>query len=221
VHGDLGQGAREQAMRAFRNGKVDVLVATDVAARGIDVEGITHVVNYSCPEDEKMYVHRIGRTARAGASGVAVTFVDWDDLPRWSLINKALDLSFDEPQETYSNSDHLFTDLGISPAVTGALPKSEQSRAGLSAEKMEDLGETGRKPRSATSSNKPKTRGASDRGAPPRRDRGRSRTRGGQSVAAAPAAASDPAAATTTPRPRRRRRRSRGGQSGTATPASD
>ena len=220
VHGDLGQGAREQAMRAFRNGKVDVLVATDVAARGIDVEGITHVVNYSCPEDEKMYVHRIGRTARAGASGVAVTFVDWDDLPRWSLINKALDLPFDAPQETYSNSDHLFTDLGISTAVTGALPKSEQSRAGLSAEKMEDLGETGRKPRSATSSNKPKTRGSSDRGAPPRRDRGRSRTRGGGSVAAAPAA-SDPAAATTTPRPRRRRRRSRGGQSGTATPASD
>ena len=62
VHGDLGQGAREQALRAFRNGKVDVLVATDVAARGIDVEGVTHVVNYQCPEDEKTYLHRIGRT---------------------------------------------------------------------------------------------------------------------------------------------------------------
>ena len=64
VHGDLGQGAREQAMRAFRNGKVDVLVATDVAARGIDIDGITHVINYSCPDDEKNYVHRIGGLPR-------------------------------------------------------------------------------------------------------------------------------------------------------------
>ena len=62
IHGDLGQGAREQALRAFRNGKVDILVATDVAARGIDVENVTHVVNYQCPEDEKTYLHRIGRT---------------------------------------------------------------------------------------------------------------------------------------------------------------
>ena len=87
VHGDLGQGQREQALRAFRAGKVDVLVATDVAARGIDVEGVTHVINYSCPDDEKTYLHRIGRTGRAGASGVAVTLVDWDDLARWKSIN--------------------------------------------------------------------------------------------------------------------------------------
>src|SRR5690606_24899750 len=83
VHGDLGQGAREQALRAFRSGKIDVLVATDVAARGIDVEGVTHVVNLTCPDDEKTYLHRIGRTGRAGASGVAITLVDWDDLARW------------------------------------------------------------------------------------------------------------------------------------------
>ena len=69
VHGDLGQGAREQALRAFRNGKVDVLVATDVAARGIDVDDVTHVINYQCPEDEKTYLHRIGRTGRAGNDG--------------------------------------------------------------------------------------------------------------------------------------------------------
>ncbi|MGP1497841.1 MAG: DEAD/DEAH box helicase, partial [Schaalia odontolytica] len=62
LHGDLGQGAREQALRAFRNGKVDVLVTTDVAARGIDVDDVTHVINYQCPEDEKIYIHRIGRT---------------------------------------------------------------------------------------------------------------------------------------------------------------
>ena len=104
VHGDLGQGAREQALRAFRSGKVDVLVATDVAARGLDVDGITHVINYQAPEDEMTYVHRIGRTARAGASGTAITLVDWEDLPRWKLICDALDLPFHEPPETYSTS---------------------------------------------------------------------------------------------------------------------
>ena len=144
VHGDLGQGAREQAMRAFRNGKVDVLVATDVAARGIDIDGITHVINYSCPDDEKTYVHRIGRTARAGASGVAVTLVDWEDLPRWILINKTLGLSFPDPVETYSTSPHLFADLGIPEGTKGTLPKSQRTRAGLDAEEVEDLGETGR-----------------------------------------------------------------------------
>ncbi len=149
VHGDLGQGAREQAMRAFRNGKVDVLVATDVAARGIDIDGITHVINYSCPDDEKTYVHRIGRTARAGATGVAVTLIDWQDLPRWILINKALGLSFPDPVETYSTSPHLFADLAIPENTKGSLPKSQRTLAGLGAEELEDLGETGRnrKPR--------------------------------------------------------------------------
>ncbi len=145
IHGDLGQGAREQALRAFRSGKIDVLVATDVAARGIDVDDVTHVVNYQCPEDEKTYLHRTGRTGRAGKTGTAVTFVDWDDLPRWGLINKALDLGFPEPQETYSSSPHLFSDLDIPEGIKGRLPRSEQKRAGLSAEVLEDLGETGKK----------------------------------------------------------------------------
>lgn len=143
VHGDLGQGAREQALRAFRSGKVDVLVCTDVAARGIDVEGVTHVMNYQCPEDEKTYLHRIGRTGRAGASGTAVTLVDWDDIPRWGLINKALELGFAEPEETYSTSPHLYELLKIAPGTTGVLPRSERTRAGLGAEEVEDLGETG------------------------------------------------------------------------------
>ncbi|MDF2144253.1 DEAD/DEAH box helicase [Knoellia sp. p5-6-4] len=144
IHGDLGQGAREQALRAFRNGKVDVLVATDVAARGIDVENVTHVINFQCPEDEKTYVHRIGRTGRAGNTGIAVTFVDWDDIPRWGLINKALDLGIPEPEETYSSSDHLYSELDIPREAKGRLPKSEQKRAGLEAEELEDLGETGK-----------------------------------------------------------------------------
>ncbi|MEN1976908.1 DEAD/DEAH box helicase, partial [Cellulomonas sp. P4] len=145
LHGDLGQGAREQALRAFRNGKVDVLVATDVAARGIDVDDVTHVVNYQCPEDEKTYLHRTGRTGRAGHKGTAVTFVDWDDLPRWSLIDKALELGFPEPQETYSSSPHLYTDLGIPEGTTGRLPRSKRTREGLDAEVLEDLGETGKR----------------------------------------------------------------------------
>jgi len=144
IHGDLGQGAREQALRAFRNGKVDVLVATDVAARGIDVENVTHVVNFQCPEDEKTYVHRVGRTARAGNTGIAVTFVDWDDMPRWGLINRQLDLGIPDPEETYSSSEHLYAQLDIPTGVTGRLDRAHQTREGLGAERLEDLGETGK-----------------------------------------------------------------------------
>ena len=122
-----------------------MLVATDVAARGIDVEDVTHVINYQCPEDEKTYLHRIGRTGRAGNNGTAVTFVDWDDLPRWGLIDKALDLGIPEPQETYSTSPHLYEDLDIPEGTKGRLPKSQQTRAGLDAEELEDLGETGKR----------------------------------------------------------------------------
>jgi superfamily II DNA/RNA helicase len=140
VHGDLGQGARERALRAFRSGKVDVLVATDVAARGLDVSGVTHVINYDCPEDPDTYTHRIGRTGRAGATGVAVTFVDWEDMPRWRLIDKSLGLERPEPAETYHTSGYLLTDLGIPAEVTGTLPTADRTRAGLSAEAEEDLG---------------------------------------------------------------------------------
>ncbi|MFJ4710782.1 DEAD/DEAH box helicase, partial [Streptomyces sp. NPDC088785] len=167
VHGDLGQGAREQALRAFRNGKVDVLVCTDVAARGIDVEGVTHVINYQSPEDEKTYLHRIGRTGRAGKKGIAITLVDWDDIPRWQLINKALDLKFNDPVETYSSSPHLYEELSIPAGTKGVLPRSERTRAGLAAEEIEDLGETG-------------GRGASPRGGRggrPSQDRDRDRDR--------------------------------------------
>ena len=150
IHGDLGQGAREQALRAFRNGKIDVLVATDVAARGIDVDNVTHVINYQCPEDDKTYLHRIGRTARAGNAGVAVTFVDWDDLHRWGMINKALDLGIPKAQETYSSSEHFFTQMHIPANATGRLPKSSRTREGLDAEKVEDLGETGKNSRGAS-----------------------------------------------------------------------
>ena len=145
IHGDLGQGAREQALRAFRNNKVDVLVATDVAARGIDVDDVTHVINYQCVEDEKIYLHRVGRTGRAGNKGTAVTFVDWDDMPRWGLINKALGLSVPEPVETYSSSPHLYEELDIPEGTKGRLPRNKRTLAGVDAEVLEDLGETGKK----------------------------------------------------------------------------
>jgi len=125
IHGDLGQSAREKALSDFKAGKSDVLVATDVAARGIDIDGITHVINYQCPEDEKTYVHRIGRTARAGAHGIAVTFVDWDELARWKMINQTLELGLAEPEETYSSSEHLYEIMNIPAGSTGRLVKAK------------------------------------------------------------------------------------------------
>jgi superfamily II DNA/RNA helicase len=208
IHGDLGQGAREQALRAFRHGKVDILVATDVAARGIDVEHVTHVINYQCPEDEKTYLHRIGRTARAGNTGIAVTFVDWDDMPRWGLINKTLDLGIPEPEETYSSSDHLYEQLTIPRGAKGRLPKAKQTREGLAAEELEDLGETGK-----TGGRRGQGEGRSGRGQGGRdSDRGRGGERGGER--ARERTSDGPARSEGgegTPRRRRNRRRTRGG----------
>ncbi|MBY8876989.1 DEAD/DEAH box helicase [Streptomyces sp. PLK6-54] len=228
VHGDLGQGAREQALRAFRNGKVDVLVCTDVAARGIDVEGVTHVINYQTPEDEKTYLHRIGRTGRAGASGTALTLVDWDDIPRWQLINKALDLPFNDPEETYSTSAHLYELLGIPEGTKGILPRAERTRAGLDAEEVEDLGETGRGPRGRRDGRGGRPAAAEERPARTRTPRQRRRTRHGAEVGADGAdsaqATSGTAEATavssgeeqTARTPRRRRRTRSGGSAGHA-----
>ena len=161
LHGDMAQVAREKALTKFREDKLDVLVATDVAARGIDVALVTHVINYTCPEDDKAYIHRIGRTGRAGASGIAITFVDWADLHRWKMINKTLDLPFDEPQETYSTSEHLFHDQGIAPGTRGRI---------VDPAPVEPRERPDRKPRDGDRSRN--------------RDRSRTRTRSGQSVGA-------------------------------------
>ncbi|WP_326728587.1 DEAD/DEAH box helicase [Streptomyces phaeochromogenes] len=228
VHGDLGQGAREQALRAFRNGKVDVLVCTDVAARGIDVEGVTHVINYQSPEDEKTYLHRIGRTGRAGAKGIAITLVDWDDIPRWQLINKALDLGLSDPPETYSTSPRLYEELSIPAGTKGVLPRAERTRAGLSAEVVEDLGETGgrggprgRGGRSGAPTSASAPVAERDRERPARTPRRRRRTRNGTPLdgteqqttqqTTPETTESAPAAAATEPRTPRRRRRTRSG----------
>jgi superfamily II DNA/RNA helicase len=168
-------------LRAYRSGKVDVLTATEVAARGLDVDDVTHVVNYECPDDDMTYVHRIGRTGRAGKAGVAVTFVDWRDMHRWKTINDALKLGKPEPEETYSTSEHLYTQLDIPREATGTLPRAMRGRVGLEAEALEDIGETG-KIRSAASrrGEGPASRSSSGRGSgrSGRNERGQGAERG-------------------------------------------
>ncbi len=206
LHGDMPQVAREKALKKFRDGKLKVLVATDVAARGIDVADVTHVINYSCPEDEKTYVHRIGRTGRAGATGIAITFVDWADVTRWKVINKALDLPFDELLETYSTSEHFFHDQGIPPGTKGRIvPETPAEKPARES-----------KPRAE--------RGSDER---PRRNRSRTRTRSGEKVGEGTTSASAGQAESTSgkdapPRSRnRRRRRTRSGEAAGAAKTSD
>jgi superfamily II DNA/RNA helicase len=174
VHGDLGQGAREKALKSFRTGAVDVLVATDVAARGIDIDDVTHVINYQCPEDEQAYVHRIGRTGRAGKTGVAITLVDWDELARWEMIDKALNLGCPDPAETYSSSPHLFEELGIPTEATGTVGTPRRSAAKRPDKSEKRISSADSEPRSSST-------------------RTRRRTRAGKSVAGHSEAAAAPA----------------------------
>jgi superfamily II DNA/RNA helicase len=214
LHGDMAQVAREKAMDKFREDKVKILVATDVAARGIDVRGVSHVINYTCPEDHKTYVHRIGRTGRAGATGTAITFIDWADLQRWKLHNKELGLPFDEPVETYSTSPHLFQEQGIPEGTKGRI----KAAAPVERKPREDRGER--------SGGRSGERREGDRPSG-NRDRNRTRTRSGQQVAGeagAPAStepkqADAPSAEGTDGAPsanrnRNRRRRRSGGSGG-------
>ncbi|MGA0566527.1 DEAD/DEAH box helicase [Rathayibacter sp. KR2-224] len=179
VHGDLNQEQRERAMNAFRAGKRDVLIATDVAARGIDVDDVTHVINHTIPEDEKAYLHRVGRTGRANKTGIAVTFVDWDDLHKWALINRALEFGQPEPTETYSSSPHLYSDLNIPDGAKGRLKATPPVKA--------------ERPRNSESS------GGSGEASTSASNRSRSRRRttaGSNSGSAAPSVATDASPAT-------------------------
>jgi superfamily II DNA/RNA helicase len=214
LHGDMAQVAREKALTRFRENKIRVLVATDVAARGIDVQGVSHVINYTCPEDEKTYIHRIGRTGRAGASGTAITCVDCADLHRWKMLNKDLDLPFDEPQETYSTSEHIFHDLGIPAGTKGRIvpPAPAPERSSSDRGDRRERGERGERGERA-----PRER------APRNRDRQRTRTRSGSTVASDAPAAAGREGASSSPagerpegesRSRNRRRRRRTGGSG-------
>jgi ATP-dependent RNA helicase DeaD len=135
LHGDLTQGKREKVMKLFREAKIQYLVATDVAARGIDVEGVTHVYNYDIPLDTESYVHRIGRTGRAGETGVAITFISPKDFQDMRNIEKELNLRIEhinliEKEGSRERSERLNRDFndnnksqrprkdGIKPSVS-------------------------------------------------------------------------------------------------------
>ncbi|MGH9302631.1 MAG: helicase-related protein, partial [Acidimicrobiales bacterium] len=106
IHGDLRQNVRERAIKDFADGKLAALVATDVAARGIHIDGIDVVIHYDPPEDHKGYLHRSGRTARAGEEGVVATLVLWDQVVATELLQRRLGLS--EPMtEVFSNDPRL------------------------------------------------------------------------------------------------------------------
>ena len=147
VHGDMGQEARERSLDAFRSGEIEILVATDVAARGIDVDDVTHVINYQTPDDPMTYVHRIGRTGRAGRTGTAVTLVGFDETHKWKLINDDLDLDMPEPPSWFSTSPELFEALDI-PADAGPTVGAPRPVHGLRS----------RKPRSDRSASRPRRR---------------------------------------------------------------
>jgi superfamily II DNA/RNA helicase len=178
LHGDMSQEAREKSMANFRSGKKDILVATEVAARGIDVDDVTHVINYSVPEDEKAYLHRVGRTGRAGRLGIAVTFVDWEDLARWTHIDKELKFGQPDPTETYSSSEHLFLDMNIPAGTKGRLKASTRVEAPKSSRPQ---GHKGSRPaRSSDSKPERSAEKKTDRPAATA-NRTRNRTRGGNS----------------------------------------
>jgi ATP-dependent RNA helicase RhlE len=113
IHGNKSQGQRERVLAAFRQGEVRILVATDIAARGIDVEGVSHVVNYDLPNEPESYVHRIGRTARAGASGTAISLCDADEMPYLRSIEKLIRMSL---PATSRRGDPIRTATASAPA---------------------------------------------------------------------------------------------------------
>jgi superfamily II DNA/RNA helicase len=133
IHSDLRQEARERALSRFRKGTQDVLCATEVAARGLDIEQVTHVINYDCPDDERMYLHRIGRTGRAGAAGVAVTLAVWNELARLEVIKRALQID-DETHEVFSTSPLLDELFGPFPSKTRVTSRTDDGSAPPSTE---------------------------------------------------------------------------------------
>ncbi len=220
VHGDLNQEQRERAMAAFKAGKRDVLIATDVAARGIDVDDVTHVINHTIPDDPDTYLHRAGRTGRAGKTGIAVTFVDWDDLHKWTLIDKALEFGIPEPVETYSSSPHLFADLDIPAGTKGRLPgaSSHAAEAGSAPKRTERGARSGDRQGGERSGSRSRSRTRtrpggsqqSDASAPDEQTTGTDTEPSTDTQPAGEGAATDGAAK------RRRRRRRRSGGSGSA-----
>jgi ATP-dependent RNA helicase RhlE len=125
LHGNKSQNARTRALTAFHKGKIQVLVATDIASRGIDVDDIDHVINFELPNESESYVHRIGRTARAGKAGVALSFCDESEVAHLTLIQKELSLAIPV------SSDHPYHAAAVQDAATrAAQPRQRTGGAG-------------------------------------------------------------------------------------------
>ena len=124
IHGNKSQGARERALKGFRSGKLRALVATDIAARGIDVDGVTHVINFDLPNEPESYVHRIGRTARAGATGMAISFCDHEERAYLADIERTI------RQSVPVDEDHPFHEAKImqGPGTGPAKPSEQRKR---------------------------------------------------------------------------------------------
>ncbi len=185
MHGDKSQRQREKALAQFESGRVDTLVATDVAARGIHVDGISHVINFDPPEDREGYVHRIGRTGRAGSTGIGITFVGGEHAADMSKIVRELEL-----EREYAASGHVLVAAGGG----GGGRRQQQGQRGR--------GNGGRR-----------TAGGGRRRSS-RRHKAAARTasRPARPARAAPSAAAPRAAAAARPSPRHARRRGRRGR---------
>jgi ATP-dependent RNA helicase RhlE len=123
IHADKSQGARQSALSSFKERKIRVLIATDIAARGIDIDELTHVVNYDLPNISETYVHRIGRTGRAGLNGIAIAFCDFDEKELLSDIERLIRKHLKEVK------DHPFPLLNNFPAVKTTQPRKDPSKA--------------------------------------------------------------------------------------------
>ncbi len=182
IHGNKSQGQREQALAAFRSGNARVLVATDIAARGIDVEGITHVINFELPNIPESYVHRIGRTARAGAAGAAISFCDAEERDHLRGIETLIRRRLPAERHGGSSGEHIEAAAPIPvkptarPARKAATPRPVDAKAARTGSPKP--ADAPKKPAGAAKSPRPKRAGtaaAASRpaGAPAARSAGR------------------------------------------------
>ena len=133
IHGNKTQGARERALKSFKSGEISVLIATDIAARGIDISGLSHVINYDLPNVPETYVHRIGRTGRAEASGATLSFCDIEERPYLKDIEKFI------KQTIPLVEDHPFPDTSTPvKKITAKKPQAKQQKRGYGQSKPQN-----------------------------------------------------------------------------------
>ncbi|MEP7126274.1 MAG: helicase-related protein, partial [Byssovorax sp.] len=193
IHGNKSQNARERALASFKDGSTRVLVATDIAARGIDIDGVTHVINFDLPDVAESYVHRIGRTARAGASGIALSFCDSEELAMLTSIERLIRMRIGVIE------DHpLRGNGGRRPPTNASAPPQQQQQ-----QRYE--GRPPRQPNAGQPYNGPRfdTQGSSRRANPPARTGGNAHGSGNGGGQPRPAGDGAPAAPVPQNGPRR------------------